>query len=647
MSHISKCRICVACLLLILGVQCLFVAEKTGQTTDETFYSGSGYPMVRYNNYEFLGEHPPLVTQLGALPLLMIQPKFPIEDPLYVPGTNRLDLTQNGLRFLYKMGNNPDLILFLQRLPIIFLTLLLGLGIFLFGRELWGRWGGLLSLGLFSFCPNIIAHGTLYTTDMGLTVFYFFTIYALKRFFDVPSERRAIWVGLACGAALMSKISSLILLPVIFCLFLVYYFTEAKQSLIKAPTPFFEKWILGLSIFLLANELGEKQAMVLFGPFCLFAFYLCARDIEKIRNSMFFGMALKGVALAGAVLCLVYSVRLKKKYGVSVASILTITNLIALGIAVFFSRLSSEDGRIRILKFFLAIWIFAALAIVLGYTDFIYKFYRFIGFGNYMKPLGIVMTHSAGGHSSCIEGSFITCDWRYFLGTMAIKTPLATLVLAMMGFMGLAFSRKSLLTKSLVFLPVIFFLGAAMANKINIGLRHILPVLPFLFLLGGLPGAAIANMQSGILKKTFAAILFVLLTLSVGRTLQVAPDYLAYFNELVGGAEQGAKLVADSNLNWGQDNKRLAEFVLGKEIPFITVASETENRDIYEYYKIHWKRAEANDMINPAPGFYALGIGYYMSQQKDPRSWFCGKRPDHRIGKTFYIFEVPRGGTAS
>ena len=125
----------------------------------------------------------------------------------------------------------------------------------------------------------------------------------------------------------------------------------------------------------------------------------------------------------------------------------------------------------------------------------------------------------------------------------------------------------------------------------------------------------------------------------------MGPDYLAYTNELVGGPEQGAKLVADSNLNWGQDNKRLAEFVLEKKIPLITIASEAENADIYDYYKIRWKRLGANELSNPVPGFYALSIGYHTAQQKDPRSWFKGKQPSYRVGKTFYVFEVPKKQT--
>ncbi len=626
-------------LLLALSFQTLYSARTCGQTVDETFFSSGGYPIVRYNNYEFLGEHPPLILQIAALPLLAIQPHFPIQDPLFVPNTDRLDLSRNGARFLYTMGNDPDLILFLERLPIVGLTVLLGIALFFFAGELFGRWAALLSLTLFCFSPNIIAHGSLFTTDMGFTAFFFLAIYALKRFFDAPSDRRAIVLGIACGAALMSKISGLILLPLFAVLFLIYYFSTVRQALTAVSAPSFEKWILGISLFLVANAIGEKQAMVLFGPFCLFALYLCARDIAKIKSSPKLRVILKGLALGGAALCLAYSIRLKKKYGFSAAAILASANLIALGVAVLLSRIPSKDAGIRLLKYFLAVWVLAALVIVLGYTDLIQKFHRFIGFGNYMKPLGIVLSHSAAGHGACVEGSFVTCDWKYFPGLIAIKTPLLTLALSLIGFLILIFSRRSFFVKALILLPILFFLGAAMTNKIQIGLRHILPIYPFLFVVGGIPAASLANMKNKPVRKALLWGLGALLLLFVARTAMTAPDYLAYFNELIGGPEQGAKLVADSNLSWGQDNKRFAEFVRDQKIPLIKISGEALNADIYDYYKIPWKLMEERDFQSPAPGFYALGIGDYMVQQRDPRSWFVGREPIYRVGKTFFIFK--------
>lgn len=639
--RVSKYGLLVLVLLFGLGALGIWSARSNGQTTDESFFSSGGYPIVRYNNYEFLGEHPPLAQQIGALPLLVLQPRFPIQDPLYVPGTDRLDLTQNGLRFLYKMGNDPKTILILQRIPIVLLTVLLGVGIYAFGRKLFGASGALLALALFVFDPNILAHGSLYTTDMGLTVFYFFTIFAASRFFDSPSDRTGLWLGLSCGAAFMSKVSSLILLPVLTVLFLIYYWAVVRGSTIKAPSGQFEKWILGLSIFLIANAIGEKQAMVMFGPFLIPALYLCARDLVWIRASRVRVWILRALFAGGAVLCAYYAWRLKKKYGVSLGAMLAAATSIYFIITVFLLRLSSSDKKLILMKRFLFVWVLTAAVIVFGYTDLAYKFYRLIGFGNYMKPIGNVISHSTDGHGACVEGAFVTCDWRYFPAVMAVKTPLLTLVLALGGAVALLFSKRSFMTKALILLPACMFLGAAMLNKIHIGLRHVLPVYPFLFLLAGYAGSLTGKIPARIWRKLAIGLLGVLVILTAVRTVRTGPDYLAYFNELVGGPEQGAKLVADSSINWGQDNCRLAEFVRDHGIQHIKIMDSAMNPDIYDYYGISWSRMSEGDLAQPEPGFYALGVGFYTAQQKNPGSWFYGKMPDRKVGKTFYVFEVP------
>ncbi len=290
-----------------------------------------------------------------------------------------------------------------------------------------------------------------------------------------------------------------------------------------------------------------------------------------------------------------------------------------------------------------------AAVIVFGYTDIAYKLHRFIGFGNYMKPFGIVLSHSAGGHGACIEGSFVTCDWRYFPSVMAVKTPLLTIVLALGGAVALLLSKRSFMIKAIILLPACMFLGAGMMNKIHIGLRHILPVYPFLFLLAGYAGSLTGKIPSAILRRLAIGLLSVLVILTAVRTVRTAPDYLAYFNELVGGPEQAARLVADSNINWGQDNRRLAEFVREHGIPHIKIMDPGMNPDIYDHYGISWSRMSESDLVQPEPGFYALGIGMYAQLNRgsglvpwdSKASWFKGKMPDHKAGKTFYVFEVP------
>ena len=93
----------VLLLLFIFWGQCLYSAWVTGQTIDEAFHSATGYAMLRYNNYDYLGEHPPLAQLVGAFPLLFLQPKFPLEHPVYLGDSSQIDIARTGLKFLYGM----------------------------------------------------------------------------------------------------------------------------------------------------------------------------------------------------------------------------------------------------------------------------------------------------------------------------------------------------------------------------------------------------------------------------------------------------------------------------------------------------------------------------------------------------------------
>ena len=75
------------------------------------------------------------------------------------------------------------------------LSLLLGLLVFLAGREMFGVGAGLFALALFVFEPNIIAHGAYVTTDMGLSCFMFAGIYVLYRYVKMPSGEQTDYVG--------------------------------------------------------------------------------------------------------------------------------------------------------------------------------------------------------------------------------------------------------------------------------------------------------------------------------------------------------------------------------------------------------------------------------------------------------------------
>lgn len=120
-------------------------------------------------------------------------------------------------------------------------------------------------------------------------------------------------------------------------------------------------------------------------------------------------------------------------------------------------------------------------------------------------------------------------------------------------------------------LPVISFLGIfSLLKTVNIGLRYILPVFPFLMVWAG--GLAALN----IYKKAYKRILNLFITIGLlfygASGLSIHPHYLAYFNEIIGGPENGYKYLVDSNLDWGQDLKGVRNYMVKNGIKEIKLS---------------------------------------------------------------------------
>jgi hypothetical protein len=105
---------------------------------------------------------------------------------------------------------------------------------------------------------------------------------------------------------------------------------------------------------------------------------------------------------------------------------------------------------------------------------------------------------------------------------------------------------------------------ASLIGSLNIGLRHILPTFAFTYLLVvfGLKNfvAGIENTRTNNhspLRKYIKIGIGLLLAWFVVSSLAIFPSYLAYYNELAGGSDKGYKIAVDSNLDWGQDLRRL------------------------------------------------------------------------------------------
>lgn len=147
--------------------------------------------------------------------------------------------------------------------------------------------------------------------------------------------------------------------------------------------------------------------------------------------------------------------------------------------------------------------------------------------------------------------------WSYFPIAFAVKTPAPTLLLLVTVTIMRLRKRARLTCNYWLALPALIYFGLAVFSRFNIGIRHLLPVYPFLFVLLG--GGAAALWRDG--TRPMRAGLLVLGLWYVATPLAIYPNYLSYFNEFVGGPKNGHKILLDSNLDWGQDLKTLKRWM--------------------------------------------------------------------------------------
>jgi 4-amino-4-deoxy-L-arabinose transferase-like glycosyltransferase len=179
-------------------------------TMDEQNHIARGLAFLRTGDPRLSLEHPPLINALSALPLLtMPELRLPTDHPSW---ERREGWYEFADLFLWQYNHDVARIVFLARLPVIFLLLGLGLAGYRFAHSLWRGAAGLVALTLLLFEPNLLAHGRYATTDLGGTLFTFLATALLWRLWQEPERwnwRRWAWAALAIGLAFGSKMSAL------------------------------------------------------------------------------------------------------------------------------------------------------------------------------------------------------------------------------------------------------------------------------------------------------------------------------------------------------------------------------------------------------------------------------------------------------
>jgi hypothetical protein len=532
-------------LLLVFLGQGLFFIAANSQTFDEAVHLTAGYSYLGTGDFRLNSEDPPLIKFLQSLPIFLgYHLPFEPDPKLWREAKEGQDHAQWRISqdFLYGSSVPADQLLALGRIPNLLLGTCLVALIGWWAYRLWGRGAALLAMSLAALEPNLVAHASLITTDMGITLCTFLTLYLLWEYSACPSRLLLCASGLALGLGLVSKFSSLLLVGMVGVVIGFHVFSGGSFAL-----------------------LGSKREQGMKG--------LPARVEEAVAPFL-------------RVLCL---------------------GLLVIPVC-----------------------------------------YEFQGFSDWCYGLRTQMNQQTTGKEAFFLGEYSEGGWwNYFLVAFLLKTPVGSLTLILLSLL-LYRAGSPLRRREVVFLlaPVVFYMLALTKLRLNIGLRYALPIYPFLFVLA----SRLATLS---FRRTWVlpVLLAVPLSWNAISSLRVAPHQLAYFNEFVGGPEEGYRYLSNSNVDWGQDLRSVKEYMEREGLPMIYLSYYGTAPPAY--YGIRHQYVPGYGQLEPptaevlAPNVKreVLAISVVSLQgvhceDNDLFRWLEARTPIAKIGYSIFVYDL-------
>ena len=250
-------------------------------------------------------------------------------------------------------------------------------------------------------------------------------------------------------------------------------------------------------------------------------------------------------------------------------------------------------------------------------------------------------THGSGGHPAFLLGEVrLRGWWYYYLVVLAVKTPLPLLALAVAGGAYAVRARRSEGWTALVPIAgVIAVLVPALLSRVDLGVRIVLAIYPFLALLA-VRGAHAAwhEPRTGARRLVGRGAVVLLVAGTILTPVRAWPDYLAYFNPVAGPHPE--RVLVDSNLDWGQDLYRLADTVRARGIDSIRVhyfgSSQLSSVGLTNARRL--ARDERTTGWVAASETFLAGVWSDTSLR-----WLARRTPVARIGPSMRLYYVAPG----
>ncbi len=479
--------VCGALLFLMAVNLCAAISRKS-ITNDEIVHIPAGYYHLVAGEFQLNNEHPPLVKMWAALPLLLVQPDEPPAPK--TADENFMERTW-GFHERFWQANQPrfQTVTFWPRVMMVPITLALGALIFIFARRLFGDTTALIAVALYVVEPTVLAHGRIVHTDVPAALVYLLFFVALYFYSEQselrpsnyvaprgpnirsPSMKRALLLGVACGVALLTKFSMLVVLPVL-------------------------------------------------GLYFLFRLIVNWRDSKKRRQVILH------------------------------VSLISIVILLLVNAAYYFQHPVLEASDVR--------WVELKSPALLGFVTTLVRVVSKVVPTYYLFGVYNIEVHNHFGHATSLLGQYSDLGWWYYFPVaFALKTTIPFLLVAIAG---LGWAVWRLVKRDLRFLwvvvPVAVYLAISLTSHINIGIRHFLPVYPFLFIAAG------ALLTQLLERRRIAGtgVLVLLLAWTGFEAARTFPDYTPYMNQLASSHPHWYYL-GDSNVEWGDDVSALADYL--------------------------------------------------------------------------------------
>ncbi len=535
-------------------------------TMDEVAHIPSGYTYVKDLDYRLNPEHPPIAKVLSGLSLMFYKN---IKGPEANQSWNAVDQWGSGWHMLYSAGNNPEMILKFARFPIMILMVLTGIFLFFWSKKLFGRKVALIILALYSFYPDIIAHGRLVTTDVAAAFGYILAIYFFNQSLQSKSAKNTVWAGVFFAVAQLLKFSAILLFIIFFIFIIVKALLDSEKR-----NQFWSRFWPNFKTYLRVCVISLVTVWLVYLPLT----WNTPGNIEHI----------------------------------------VIENNVTL----------SEHP-------------------VVVFKNFLHRFennHFTRPIEHYMVGVSQVIGRVSGGNETYIVGQLSDKTIRWFFPiAWLLKTPIPVIILALFS-VAMLFIRKTkskeekwLLT--IILTPLAVYWSATLAGSLNLGIRHLMPTIPFVLLL---IGYTIKPLLSSPKKIIYEIIILILIAYTAISTVINFPSYISYFNELTPKDARYTRMI-DSSLDWGQDMLRLKKYLEDNRITDVKVDYfGGSSVNYYLPYATVW-----HSEYGPTSGWLAVSNTFYQSSKlvgknkgKWSYQWLEGYKPVTIVGNSILVYYI-------